>query len=227
MGKPCSTTSGGTVVRSADGTSTTFGGCVSNPPTWYNALSDAGIEVNISCVYDAYFNEQGIQSFSAIIGSHTLSMTAALPTLTTVNGQTTFNYNGQGWSGGVTVDGTYMPPVAGVHTYLGGIVTVNIDNANDPTDANNWVRVNYTNGAVNYTITMNYDVGELGTLSISAVNAGMCGVPGGIWGQTLAGVDNTTVSTNQVATATSTAPEFNWSTCAPQQAILSTSHLAQ
>lgn len=210
-------------LNAADGSQTTFGGCATTPASWFNALSDAGFEVNISCVFDPYWNEEGIQSFSAIIGSHTLAMTAQLPTIS----GGVISYNGQGWSGGITLDGNYIAPTAGVHSYLGGVATVNVHNPNDPSDGNNWVRIAYVNGSVQYTVTMNYDVWELGTLSISAVNAGLCGVPGGIWGQTLAGIDDITTANNRVATAVSTTPQFNWSVCAPQQAITTTSHLTQ
>ena len=213
----------------ADGTGGVFSGCATTPPTWYNALSDSGIEVNISCYYDPYWQQEGIQSFSLIIGAHTFYVTTVLPDVivNSDGSMKSIDYHTGSFTGGITIDNVYYPPVLGSTTYLGGLVTVSVDNPDDPSDESNYIKFKYVNGATKYDITLNYQIWQLGSLNVTATNAGLCGVPGGIFGQTLGGVNDMTPADFQVPTATSTTFQFNWSNCAPQAAISSTSHLTQ
>jgi len=212
-------------MAGADGSSYMFRGCFTTPATWYNALSDAGIEINFSCDFDAYWQEQAINDISIVIGSHVIATNVVQPVYAPDG---TPNYNGVGWVGAVTIDGvTYNPPL-GTTTYLNGLVTAVITDLASPANEDNYIGVNFTNGATTYAIVITYDAWEQAALWITATNAGMCGVPGGIWGNTLAGIDNTlSVYNYQVATPTSTTPQYSWATCAPQATLAKTAHLTQ
>jgi len=211
-------------MNDADGTSTMFTGCVTTPRSWYAALSDAGIQINFSCDWSTRWNAEAITDISIVIGNHVISTQSTQPT---ISGNNVENYNGVGWVGAVTIDGVTYNPGLGWTSYLGGMVQSDINDLT-PGKEDNYVDITYVNGATTYNITITYDPDQNAALWITATKAGACGVPGGIWGATLAGVDdNNSVVGFQVASATATMPQFNWSTCAPQTAVSQTVHLTQ
>jgi len=183
--------------------------------TWINVLSDSGIEINASCVYNTYFAMDSLQTVTILLGSHVISTTAALPSVPYEYGPITYNA-ATAWFGQVTIDGVTYPAVKGTRTLLdqavtNGSLTV-IQYVSDTTNFYFVDNAIYINTPV-YNITLSYQDLAMADLWITATNAGACGVPGGALGATLAGVDDATGGDFTVSGATATTYQFGWSTC--------------
>jgi len=186
--------------------------CTSAPPgSWYNALSDSGIEVNIQCTPLAATPAfQVISGFSIILNGHTIYYTAPQPI--SQNGQWVYPSI---WWGQVTIDGVYYPATVGNWSYLGGAVVANI------TDVNGFGSMYLGDNHIvittpHYTIstTFSYQGMAAGNFTITANGAGACGVPGGILGGLLAGSFDSITNDYLVATPTTTTYQYRWKQCA-------------
>ena len=185
--------------------------CTSAPPgSWYNALSDSGIEVNIQCSplagMPAY---QVISGFSIILNGHTIYYTAPQPSLQ--NGQWVYPSI---WWGQVTIDGVYYPAKAGNWSYLGGAVVANISEVNGFGSlylGDNHVVI--TTPRYTISTTFSYQTLAAGQITITANGAGACGVPGGILGGLLAGSYDSITSDYLVSTPTTTTYQYRWKQC--------------
>jgi len=203
----------------ADGNDARFA-CPS--PSWFNMLSDGGVEVNISCFHNTvgpYPNTDIISDMSVVLGTHTISIHQGPP-----NPDMTWPRS-RLWLGEVTIDGEVYDPSSTkvLANWPQGTVTAIIGDGGDPT---NQTADNITISTPQYTIVLNYEYNNGGAVAISAANAGTCGAPGGLWGETLAGINDTKLiggtnydagtidpSAFAVPTAVSTAPEFKRSPC--------------
>ena len=183
---------------------------------WINILSDAGIEINASCVNAVYFGMDALQTVTIQIGSHIVSTTAPSPRVSGLGGTITYD-KATAWFGQVTVDGVLYPAVKGTRTLLsqsvpqpnGLSVTQYVSDTTNFYFVDNAIYINYGP----YQITLSYQNNAMADLWITATNAGACGVPGGALGATLAGVDDTTTSDFSVSGPTATTYQFGWSTC--------------
>jgi Flp pilus assembly protein TadG len=183
---------------------------------WINILSDAGIEINASCVRSIYFGMDALQTVSILLGSHVISTYAPSPQVPYQYGPITYNA-ATAWFGQVTVDGVNYPAVKGTRTLLsqpvplpnGLSVTQWVSDTTNFYFVDNAIYVNYGP----YQITLSYQNNAMADLWITATNAGACGVPGGALGATLAGIDDTTTSDFSVSGPTATTYQFGWSTC--------------
>ena len=88
-------------------------------------------------------------------------------------------------------------------------ITVTVGQPGVASSQNNYVTITTADYTVN---EMYYNVG-MGYIAISAQNAGTCGVPGGIWGGTLAGVDDGNGSDFLVPNQNYKSYQFYWSNC--------------
>ena len=174
--------------------------------TWINVLSDAGIEINASCVYNTYFALDSFQTVTILLGSHVITTTAALPEVPYEGGPITYNA-ATAWFGQVTVDGVTYPAIRGTRTLLNQSVTNgSLTVIQYVTDTTNFYFVDnaiYINTPV-YNITLSYQDLAMADLWITATNAGACGVPGGALGATLAGVDDAASADYTVSGPTAT-----------------------
>ncbi|WP_162009696.1 TadE/TadG family type IV pilus assembly protein [Methylocystis heyeri] len=174
---------------------------------WYNLLSDSGIEVNVSCVNYSGDNMSVLQSFSILLGTHVISLYAPQPSF---NSSGTASYDPKtAWFGAIAIDGVTYPPVIGTHSYLGGLVNTKITDLTNFYASDNMVNIK----TATYNIFITYDEYAMGDINITATNAGLCGVPGGFWGGTLAGIDDYKAADFLVSGPTATTAQFNWSTC--------------
>ena len=201
----------------ADGSSVLFN-CPR--PSWYNMLSDGGIQLNIACItYPAPASFDLVSDFSVMLGSHTISVSANMP-----DQKTGLPMGGPGWYNQVKIDGVDYAPGLGVTklaSWKEGTVTATINTTNfwAAGDVANGVAPTFVGPAANkivvttpqYTISMGYNGG--GWMKFDATNAGVCGVPGGLFGNTLGGIDNFNMDDYKVPTATSTSPEFDRTPC--------------
>jgi hypothetical protein len=193
-------------IAGADGSSG-YLQCATPSGSWYNLLSDSGIQVNVSCVSYTGVWLDVVQSFSILLGTHVISLTAPSPTFDS-SGNASYDIN-TAWFGQITIDGVTYAPVIGSHSYLGGMVKTNITDLTNFYKSDNMVHIN--NGT--YDIYLTFDAYAMGDINITATNAGKCGVPGGFWGGTLGGKDDYNGSDFLVSGPTAKAPEFSWSTC--------------
>jgi Flp pilus assembly protein TadG len=221
-------------VIGADGIDTYFA-CASPSGSWYNMLSDSNFEININCVTNTLFNMDAILDITTLVGTHTLQMTSVNPTFTGATNwvcgaemcgsYNTVTYPPGSWVGAVTIDGTSYPARSGTNTYLNDTtenvkITVTVGQSGVASSQNNYVTITSSDYTVN---EMYYNVG-MGYIAISAQNAGTCGVPGGIWGGTLAGVDDGNGTDFLVPNQTYKSYQFYWSNC---EAVAATPHLTQ
>jgi Flp pilus assembly protein TadG len=181
--------------------------CASPSGSWYNLLSDSGIEVNVSCVTYPGVWADVIQSFSILLGSHVVTLYAPSPTF---DSSKNASYDAStAWFGQITIDGVTHPPAMGQHSYLNGLVKTKITDLANFYASDNMVHIN----TGTYNIYVTYDAYAMGDINITATNAGLCGVPGGFWGGTLAGHEDYNGGDFLVSGPTATAPQFNWATC--------------
>ena len=209
-------------VDGADG-STTYMWCAD--AAWYNLLSDSGIQLNALCQH-SMIGAGGIQAsflygFEVLLGDHTIFMQEipgfVQPWLATdpTNTNWWWDPNAPGnWFGQIVIDGvTYNPPMGQKTSYLGGAVVVDLQTSNFWLQQNNTVTVT----TPTYSIVMAFE-GAPGAVYITARNAGSCGVPGGVWGQTLGGIHDGGGLVNNTDFAVSSpgakSAEFYRGTCA-------------
>jgi Flp pilus assembly protein TadG len=206
-------------IGGADG-STGYLNCTSSSDAWYNLLSDSGIQVNVSCVNYSGDNMSVVQSFSILLGTHVVSLYAPQPTFDS-NGNATYDPN-TAWFGQITIDGVTYAPVIGSHSYLNGVVKTSITDLTNFYASDNMIHIN----TGTYDIFITYDEYAMGDINITATNAGLCGVPGGFWGGTLAGVDDYNGGDFVVSGPTATSTQFNWSAC-PASTAATMAHLIE
>ena len=199
--------------------------------TWYNLLSDTGFEVNANCDGTPYWAE--LYQFTVLAGAHTVSVT---PVLQPVYWPGYGNINLEVWYGAVTVDGVAYasPTVAGATTLLSDAsnkITVKnvIGQPKVSGSASNYVLITTST----YSVTIAYDSDDNGSynlgfadMQIAATNAGACGAPGGLWGQTLGTGSDSNAADFTVSGATATASQFS-KTCATTVSTGSISRLTQ
>jgi len=222
--------------------------CTTPSGSWYNMLSDAGIEVNVSCLQSTYYSGANyINAFNVLLNGHTLFMTAPPANYTKAGGSYSFN-QATAWFGGVTIDGTYYPPGTGctsshpcTTTYLDGMVKVVITDLVNLYRGDNWVYI-YDKG---YTVAMTFNQIAFGQVNFIASNVGAAGPPGGMWGQTLSGLAdskgsdfilngpnvNTSPASTSLANANAAAYQYYWTWPASGSGNVvgssSTTHLVQ
>jgi Flp pilus assembly protein TadG len=210
-------------VIGADGSDTYFT-CASPSGSWYDLLSDAQIEINVNCVVNNLFAMDAILDMTTMLGTHTVQLTSVNPVFVGATHWTCGDemcgsylavvYPIGSWVGDVTIDGVFYPAMPGKNVYLADktenvTVTVNVGQLGIASSQSNYVTIT----TPNYTITeFYYNVG-MGYISLSATNAGQCGVPGGMWGQTLAGVDDGNGADFLVPSQTYKASQFYWTNC--------------
>jgi Flp pilus assembly protein TadG len=200
-------------IAGADGSSG-YLECATPSGSWYNLLSDAGIQINVSCVSYTGVWLDVIQSFSILLNSHVISLTAATPTFD-AKGNVSYDRN-TAWFGAITIDGVTYPPVIGQHSYLSGVVRTNITDLTNFYASDNMVQIN--TGVYNIFIT--FDAYAMGDINITAKNAGACGVPGGFWGGTLAGHEDYKGADFLVSGPTAKSYQFYWPNCSTMTAHL-------
>jgi len=221
-------------VLGADGSDTYFT-CASPSGSWYDLLSDAQIEINANCVVNNLFDMDAILDITTLLGTHTLQLTSVNPIFTGAThwmcgaemcgSYQSVTYPAGSWVGDVTIDGVYYPATAGTNVYLADktenvTVTVTIGQPGVASSQYNYVTI----ATPNYTVSeFYYNVG-MGYIALSANNAGQCGVPGGIWGGTLAGVDDGNGADFLVPSQTYEAPQFYWTNC---ETVAQTTRLTQ
>ncbi len=209
-------------VLGADGSDYYFA-CALPSGSWYNMLSDSGIEINVNCNVNSLFNMDAIQNITTLLGTHTLQMTTVDPTSTNVvnfwvNGEEyasgNVSYPNGSWVGAVTIDGVVHAAKSGTNTYLNDTaenvkVSVTVGQPGVASSAYNYVTIT----TADYSIMELYYNAGMGYIQIVAKNAGKCGVPGGIWGGTLAGHDDPNGADFLISGPTYTAPQFLWTNC--------------
>jgi len=223
-------------VIGADGVDTYFA-CALPSGSWYNMLSDSNFEINVNCVTNTLFDMDAILDITTLVGTHTLQMTSVNPTFTGAThwmcgtemcgSYDTVTYPTGSWVGAVTIDGVSYPAARGTNTYLNDTtenvqITVTVGQSGVASSQSNYVTITTPDYTVN---EMYYNVG-MGYIAISAQNAGACGVPGGIWGGTLAGVDDGTGADFLVSNQYYKSYQFYWTNC-ETVAVSSTPHLTQ
>jgi Flp pilus assembly protein TadG len=223
-------------VIGADGVDTYFA-CATPSGSWYNMLSDSNFEINVNCVTNTLFDMDAILDITTLVGTHTVQMTSVNPTFTGAQNwvcgdemcgsYNTVTYPPGSWVGAVTIDGVSYPAARGTNTYLNDKtenvnVTVTVGQSGVASSQSNYVTITTPDYTVN---EMYYNVG-MGYIAISAQNAGACGVPGGIWGGTLAGVDDGTGTDFLVSNQYYKSYQFYWTNC-ETVAVSSTPHLTQ
>ena len=219
-------------LTAADGSESLFP-CVYSPVTWYSGLSDAGIELNFTCQYFSYWNYMEIQDIYIMAGGHTILTTENGPPSYTTNsdGSLNFDYSGTGWLGQFTLDGKIITPdMTGYTEYLDDSnlkVATWIDQLKTPNQYDNYLQITYTNGSTKYYITITYGVYGEAQISFTATNAGLCGTPGGIWGNTLGGVDNSNAEDFLLPSQTSTSFQYDWTACTSGDPAVQSAHLTK
>jgi len=221
-------------VLGADGSDTYFT-CASPSGSWYDLLSDSQFEINANCVVNSLFDMDAILDITTLLGTHTLQLTSVNPTFTGAThwmcgdemcgSYQTVTYPAGSWVGDVTIDGVYYPAMAGTNVYLADksenvTVTVTIGQPGVASSQYNYVTI----ATPNYTVSeFYYNVG-MGYISLSENNAGQCGVPGGIWGGTLAGVDDGNGADFLVPSQSYKTTQFYWTNC---ETVAQTTRLTQ
>ena len=221
-------------VTGADGSDTYFA-CASPSGSWYNLISDSQFEINVNGVVNQAFALDALQNIQTMAGSHTILITTVNAQVTgaqqwTQNGEqwaswTSVTYPPGSWVGDVTIDGALYPATPGTNTYLndtaaGVSVTVTIADPGSASDSNNYVTIT----TPVYTVMESYFNVGMGSVAITANGAGKCGVPGGIWGGTLAGVDDGNGQDFLVSSQDYKAPQFFWGSC---QKVTQATHLTK
>ena len=191
-------------VVGADGSYSTFPCPAGN---WYSLLSDAWLEVNATCQRDLANSEDVINGFSVMLGTH--NITFSIPKWDAAGNPAT------PWTPGLfAIDGTdyggSAPALGTSATYLNGQVKAAFGSTDWGAQDPNIITVT----TPQYTINMSFTSNGWGFVGITATGAGLCGVPGGLWGKTLAGIDDANSSDFKVAGPTDTTYEFTRSTCA-------------
>jgi len=187
-------------------------------PYWYDMLSDSGIQVNVACTHltsGPYPNTDIITDMEMVLGTHTISMHNVPPD------PNLGARDNRIWHGEVTIDGTVYNPTSttALATWPEGAVWDNIVDGGHPAGyANDHLTVETPQYVIQFYFNPSGDV------TFSAASAGSCGVPGGLWGETLGGINDTTKSTTnsndvdasafEVASGSSTSTPFSHAPCA-------------
>ncbi len=200
-------------INAADGT-TYYVSCATPLGSWYNMLSDSGVEVNMSCEHENYYNADVMRQFRIVMNGHVISLNAPAPNEAYVNGGWQISYDPTtAWFGQVTIDGVVYPALLGTQSYLDGGVTVNTTDMINFYQQDNSVTIKSPEGV--YNVVISFQPLAMGVISVSAANSGLCGVPGGILGSTIAGIDDSNALDFMVAGPTATSFQYGWSsTCA-------------
>ena len=190
-------------VVGADGSYSTFPCPAGN---WYSLLSDAGIEVNATCQHDAGFNQDLLNGFSVMLGTHNIAF--SIPKWDASKNPET------PWTPGLfTIDGVdyggAAPALGTTGTFLGGKVKFAFGSTDWGSQDANVLTVT----TPQYAINMSFQGNGWGYITITATGAGLCGVPGGLWGKTLAGIEDMNSGNFQVQGPTDTTYEFTRNTC--------------
>ena len=201
------------VVQGANGQYWFMDTCDVTHATWYNLLSDTNFEVNANCDGNPYQSE--LYQFTVLAGTHVISVS---PTLNPEWWDNAVWVNQEAWAGGVTIDGTFYAASSGTHTYLNDTanqitVQVVVGQPGVYGSSSNYVLVT----APSYSVTIAYDTDDvssywsfgLADIHIGVTDAGACGAPGGVWGQTLS-VSGTDANFEdfRVSSSTSKASQF-------------------
>jgi len=193
--------------------------CAKPSGSWYNLLSDAGLQVNVSCVHDTIWNYDAMQTFSVVLRdpalvNHVVTISAPPPTeaASTANTQndSLAVYDAKtAWFGQITIDGVSYPATMGTHSYLNGAVVVHTTDLTNFYQSDNYVVIT----TPTYTLNISFMVLAEGTIYVTATNAGLCGAPGGFLGQTFSGVNDSNGADFLVSGPTAQSTQFLWSTC--------------
>ena len=184
--------------------------CTDAPPdSWYNALSDRKIQINIECSGAAVFGGQWqvISAYSILVDDHVITFAAPQPVLK--NGVWDW---GDIWYGQVIIDGRKYPATIGHHSYLNGLVQTDITDLYSLYLGDNWVTVTTPNYVIK--AGFSYQTIASGQFWVTAKGAGACGVPGGILGGLLAGVYHSLTNDYLVSGPSAKSAEFSWGQCA-------------
>lgn len=198
-------------VNAADGTQY-YVSCATPIGSWYNMLGDAGVQINFSCEHENYYNEDVMRQYSILVNGHVISISAPAPTESQdpVTGAWTISYDPTtAWFGQVTIDGVANPAQMGTQTYLNGAVTVNTTDVINYYQQDNSIVITPPGGV--YSIQISFQPLAMGVINVWATNAGLCGVPGGILGSTIAGIDDNNAQDFSVSGATATSFQYSWS----------------
>ncbi len=213
------------VIVGADGSWSLFM-CDYSGNTWYNLLSDAGIQINANCTGNSSWSEY--YKVSILAGAHTISLA---PGLTSVSWYGTSQI-GESWMGAITIDGVAYAAQSGNNTYLvdaaaGITVKVVVGQPGVVGSAANYALITTPHYSVSVAYDSDDDVDGLtgkaatfgfANIQIAAQNAGQCGVPGGTWGGKLGRVDDFNANDFIVSGPTSQSSQFSWSCTSAAQA---------
>ena len=166
-------------VYQANGNDIYLNGC--NTGSWYNLLSDSGIEVNVTCQPWGGSGPTVITEFSLVLGSHVFTMTYPNNALQSVGWGVWAGYDPIFTVDGVVQDGVPSSPTP----YLDGQVTYGSQFVVDTMQGINQNMAAMTVNTSQYQLVMAFTYG--GFVQITASGSGRCGTPGGFWGQSLAG----------------------------------------
>ncbi len=171
-------------INAADGRQY-YVSCSTPIASWYNMLSDAGVQVNTSCEHENYYNEDVMRKYSILMNGHVISISAPAPTEVQdpATGAWTISYDPTtAWFGQVTIDGVTNPAQMGTQSYLNGAVTVSTTDMTNYYQQDNSIVITPPGGV--YRIQISFQPLAMGVIDVWASNAGLCGVPGGILGST-------------------------------------------
>ena len=157
-------------------------GC--NIGKWTNVMSDYGLQINGLC-QTWYGGAQVFSDVTMVVGGHYIYVTSGYN-----------NYNNGDFEGVVTVDGLkFTPTAAGVYKPLTDaaqniVLTDYYGQPNVPNSYANYLVLT----TPEYIVTIYYGNWDTATVAVQTNNAGVCGVPGGVLGQTWGSASN--VDTN-------------------------------
>lgn len=181
-------------ITYADGTH----GFVDCPaPNWYNALSDAGIQINFSCTMASGYNY--IRKMTLLLGRHRIDYDVYNGPIADVGFPRGGTW-GMGLPSTLTVDGVpyvsserrYSDPLPELLLVDDPLGKVYVIPYYDPLYNFPKTKMQTITGikvvTPVYTITMYYDFGwylQEGGIVFDATNPGLCGTPGGVWGRSV------------------------------------------
>lgn len=174
------------------------------PGNWYNLLSDAGIEINVSCY--PIFGEQIIDQVSILLrtssGLHNIRLSNPQVDPVSWLPLTTW-YPGQ-----LTVDGATFTAPNGISSYFDGTTKYSFNSTSWNTSAKNVLTITLPQ----YVITVYFNRLDE-HIEVKAIGAGKCAPPGGFWGGTLIGIDSNRTGDFLIKGPDATAKEFNGAPC--------------
>ena len=175
-------------------------------PNWYDLVSDYNIEVNVACYHDGRWSYDVINQVSFVLNGHVVQF---LRPALDLNGDPITPFD----PSSILVDGVTQSVALGqTGTYLNGTVTYTYAASDWASSYSNVLAVNTPTYAINVTFGSNG-----GTITITATGAGLCGTPDGVWGNTLAGIDDTNMSDFQVPDPAFTDAAYSRGSCTVAQ----------